>query len=67
MPIDNKDIITIDQLRKETALKALNRERSIARAACVLGISERMLIRWKNNYGITRCPVTRDYFIIESQ
>ncbi len=63
--ITEPDIITIDQLRKETALKALNRERSIARAAYVMGISERTLVRWKKHYGITKCPVTREYFIID--
>ena len=59
-------IITIEQLRNETALKALNKERSDARAAYVMGISERTLRRWKERYGIAKCPVTREYFLIES-
>ena len=58
-----EEVTTIDELRRSLALKALNKARGIPGAAALLGVSDRTLIRWKKNYRIGRCPVTREYFI----
>lgn len=50
----SNQIITIDELRRETALKALRRARTLKGAAQLLGISERTLYRWTDQYGIER-------------
>lgn len=55
------DIITIDQLRQQLVLKALNRASDVGQAAQLLGVSKRTVFRYKRAYSIERCPVTEEY------
>lgn len=65
MTIHEDDIIPFNQLYLEMSLKALNKARTTRGAADLLGISRRTLTRWKVQYGITCCPVTRKYYLKE--
>jgi hypothetical protein len=59
----DQEIISIDQLRKETLLKALNKSGTIGGAATLMGISERTALRWKRSYHIRKDPDTGTFFI----
>lgn len=45
--------MTIPQLYRDTTVKALNRYRSIRKAADAMGVSFVTVFRWKREYGIT--------------
>ena len=49
-----EETLNIDYHHKRLMLKALNKTSTIALAAKELGISERTLIRWMDEYKITR-------------
>lgn len=46
--------MTIPQLYRETTVKALNRYRSIRKAADAMGVSFVTVFRWKREYGIVK-------------
>lgn len=54
-------IITIDQLRRQILLKALNKAGTAAGAAELMGISERTVWRWKRSYRVEKDEQTGSY------
>lgn len=50
------EILNIDFHRKRLLIKALNKAGSSEKAALLLGVSQRTVVRYKGVYRITRTP-----------
>jgi len=61
------DIITIDQLRQQLVVKALNRSADVDHAAQLLGVSKRTVFRYKRSYGVTWCRKKEEYILKNPQ
>lgn len=46
--------MTIPQLYRETTVKALNKAKSIAEAAQLMGVTERTVYNWMNEFNIMK-------------
>jgi predicted DNA-binding transcriptional regulator YafY len=52
-----EEILNIDYHNKRLMLKALNKHPTVEEAAKALGISERTLYRWMDEYNVVKLPL----------